>query len=116
MSRPNWVTSYQRLPSFRKRKSDHEPTILTTSTRANEQQSLVFAIECSWSRVLVLNVFRCYVSKDESILVFTALALQPLNFLAVAVDFILVAVDLLLLLVIGILLALQLVTNQRTCA
>ena len=44
------------------------------------------------------------------------LPLQALNLLAVAVDFRLVTVDLLLLLVVGILVALQLIANQRAGA
>jgi hypothetical protein len=53
---------------------------------------------------------------DKRSLIFTALALQPLNLLAVAIDLVLVTIDLLLLLIVGVLLALQLVTDQRTGA
>ena len=49
-------------------------------------------------------------------LIFTALALQPLNILLVAVDLGLIAIDLLLLLVVGDLMTLQLVANQSSCA
>ncbi len=45
-------------------------------------------------------------------LVLGALALQTLNVLALAIEFSLIAVDLLLLLVVGVLMALQLVTDQ----
>jgi hypothetical protein len=117
MSRPNWVTSYQRLPSLRKRKpgigsrrfDDEHPHERNNKVSLRDRVRIV-------PRLLPVNVFRCHVSKDASILVFAALTLQPLNFLAVAVDLVLIAIDLLLLLVIGILLALQLVTDQRTCA
>lgn len=51
---------------------------------------------------------------DQSIL--AALALQPLNFLAVTVGLGLIAIDLLLLVVVGILMTLQLVANQRARA
>jgi hypothetical protein len=51
---------------------------------------------------------------DQSIL--AALALHALNFLAVTVGLGLVAIDLLLLLVVGILMTLQLVANQRARA
>ena len=49
-------------------------------------------------------------------LIFAALALLPLDLLAVAIDVGLIAVDLLLLLVIGILLALHLIADQSACA
>ena len=49
--------------------------------------------------------------RDKRYLILTALALQPLNLLAVAVDFSLIAIDLLLLPVIGDLMALQLVAD-----
>jgi hypothetical protein len=53
---------------------------------------------------------------DKRYLIFTALTLQPLNLLAVALGLGLVTIDLLLLLVIGVFMALQLVADQRTGA
>jgi hypothetical protein len=44
------------------------------------------------------------------------LALQPLDLLTVSLGLGLIPIDLLLLLVIGVLLPLQLITYQRTCA
>jgi len=55
----------------------------------------------------------CAVATIVSSLVLGALALQALNVLALAIKLSLIAVDLLLLLVVGVLLALQLVTDQR---
>ena len=50
--------------------------------------------------------------KTAGRLVFSSLALQPLNVLALAIELGLIAVDLLLLSVVGVLLALQLVADQ----
>lgn len=66
--------------------------------------------------VLLLTSNKFFVRLDKRYLIFTALTLQPLNLLAVALGLVLVTIDLLLLLVVGVLLALQLVTDQRTCA
>jgi hypothetical protein len=55
----------------------------------------------------------CAVAAILSNLVFGALALQALNVLALAIELSLIAVDLLLLLVVGVLMALELVTDQR---
>jgi hypothetical protein len=54
----------------------------------------------------------CAVAGTAGSLVFGALALQALNVLALAIEIGLIAVDLLLLLVVGVLMALQLVTDQ----
>jgi hypothetical protein len=50
------------------------------------------------------------------LLVFIALPLHPLDFLALAIELRLIAVNLLLLAVIGYLMTLQLVTDQGACA
>jgi hypothetical protein len=55
----------------------------------------------------------CAVAGTAASLVFSFLALQSLNVLALAIELSLIAVDLLLLLVVGVLMALELVTDQR---
>lgn len=54
----------------------------------------------------------CAVATTAGRLVFGALALQTLNVLALALELGLIAIDLLLLLVVGVLVALQLVADQ----
>ena len=88
----------------------------STCRYERDEYGLVFAIECSWSLGFFPQTVSIVIPAEKYLLIFPALALKPLNLLAVAVDLVLVTIDLLLLLVVGILLALQLVTDQRTGA